>query len=283
MLKQRVITAILMMLVFLGALVYLPVPLFALFVAAVVLIAAWEWANLAGLGRVWQRSLYLSATAIVLGLAGRYLTIPELLHAPLSNDQALAFRNLLVVACGWWALSLLWVQTYPQSALLWNSWPVRALMGFFVLVPAWAGLVYVRSYEHGVGLVLLLVAVVACADIGAYFCGRRWGRAKLAPAVSPGKTWEGFIGGLAVNLVLTLVVWLIWGGSYWLLLALVLPTALVSVLGDLQESMLKRHRGVKDSSALLPGHGGFLDRLDSLTAAAPVFALALLISGWVPA
>lgn len=127
---------------------------------------------------------------------------------------------------------------------------------------------------------LLIVAVVACADIGGYFAGRRWGKRKLAPAVSPGKTWEGFLGGVCFNFLLSLVVWGLVGGNYFMLLAIILPASLASVLGDLFESMLKRHRGIKDSSALLPGHGGVLDRVDGLTAAAPVFALALLSTGW---
>jgi phosphatidate cytidylyltransferase len=129
-------------------------------------------------------------------------------------------------------------------------------------------------------LILLIVAVVASADIGGYFTGRAWGKHKLKPAVSPGKTWEGFAGGVAANILLALVLWQVTGSNLVILLAIILPTSLVSVLGDLLESMVKRHRGIKDSGALLPGHGGVLDRVDSLTAAAPVFALALLASGW---
>ncbi|MDQ2075329.1 phosphatidate cytidylyltransferase [Marinimicrobium sp. ABcell2] len=283
MLKQRVITAVVLIAVFLAVLVYLPVPWFAAFVAGVVLVGAWEWANLAGLESAWQRRLYAAAVGVVLIATAFYLALPTL-EGPPTLEQNAGFRNLLVVGCTWWAVALLWVQGYPQSALLWQSRWVRALMGLLVLVPAWAGLVYVRALDQGAWLVLLMVVCVASADIGAYFAGRRWGRHKLAPAVSPGKTWEGFAGGLALNLVLVLLVGWLWGGlSYGLALAIIVPTALVSVLGDLQESMLKRHRGVKDSSALLPGHGGVLDRVDSLTAAAPVFALALLAIGWAPA
>lgn len=281
MLKQRLITAIIMMTVFLAALVFLPTSLFAAFMATVVLIGAWEWANLAGLSAVWQRLVYVVSMALLLGFGANYLQVAEL-RAPVSEQTGQAFKIILTIACTWWALALLWVQTYPQSALLWRSRAVRALMGFLVLAPAWVGLVYLRAQDFGVGLILLLIATVICSDTGGYFAGRRWGKTKLAPEVSPGKTWEGVAGGVVANIILSLLVWSIWGGGLALLLAIVIPTALVSILGDLQESMLKRHRGIKDSSGLLPGHGGLLDRVDSLTAAAPVFALAVLVSGWMP-
>lgn len=285
MLKQRVITAVVLTAVLLVALFYLPLVWFAAFLAAVVVLGAWEWADLAGLAKPWQRRLYTAAVGAALMLAASYLSLPTLGsggEGSFAPEQTRAFRNLLLIGCTWWAVALLWVQSYPTSALLWRSRLVRALMGLLVLVPAWVGVIYVRALEQGVWLVLLMLFCVVCADVGAYFSGRRWGRRKLAPAVSPGKTWEGFAGGLALNLVLVGMVGWLWGLSYTLLLAVIVPTALVSVLGDLQESMLKRHRGVKDSGALLPGHGGVLDRVDSLTAAAPVFALALLVIGWTP-
>ena len=285
MLKQRVITAVILIAILLVALLYFPLTWFAAFLAAVVLLGAWEWASLAGLDTPWQRRLYTAAVGAGLVAVAYYLALPSLGasgQGSLGPEQTYAFRNLLLIGCTWWAVALLWVQSYPSSALLWGSRWARALMGLLVLIPAWVGVVYVRALEQGTWLGLLMILCVACADVGAYFSGRRWGRHKLAPSVSPGKTWEGFAGGLVLNLVLVGVVGWFWGLSYGLLLAVIVPTALVSVLGDLQESMLKRHRGVKDSGALLPGHGGVLDRVDSLTAAAPVFALALLVVGWTP-
>ncbi|WP_347331952.1 phosphatidate cytidylyltransferase [Marinimicrobium locisalis] len=285
MLKQRVLTAIVLAAVFLLALIYLPGPLFSAFAATITLIGAWEWANLSGWSRYGQRALYiLLAGALMTGVAF-YLdihTLPEtaLVGGALNEGQRLAFRNVLVLGCLWWAVALLWVQSYPASALLWQSRWVRALMGLLVLVPAWAGLSFLRVQEGGPWLLVLLVAVVACADIGGYFTGRRWGRRKLAASVSPGKTWEGFAGGVAANLLLATLIGLFWKGGLLFWMAIIVPTSLVSVLGDLLESMVKRHRGIKDSSALLPGHGGVLDRVDSLTSAAPVFALALLAGGW---
>lgn len=285
MLKQRVLTAAVLVVVFLAALAGLPAPLFFAFAATITLIGAWEWANLAGLPSRLQRGLYVLVCALIMVVAAVYLDLVNLrsdsvTQGGLSPGQQLGFRNLLVLGCLWWALALLWVQSYPHSALLWGSRWMRALMGLLVLVPAWVALCYLRVQEQGQWLLILLVAVVACADIGGYFAGRRWGKRKLAPSVSPGKTWEGFAGGVAANLVLALLLGSFWQGSVLFWLAVIVPTSLVSVLGDLLESMQKRHRGIKDSSALLPGHGGVLDRIDSLTSAGPVFALALLASGW---
>lgn len=277
MLKQRVTTALILAAVFLAAVFYLPVPLFSAFTAVIVLIAAWEWANMAGFARRWQRLVYLALTALIMSAIVLYLELS--LGTVISTDPG-QYRDLLVIGCGWWALALLLVQGYPSSAILWGAPVLRALMGFLVLIPTWIAFTYMRGHENGAWMVLLIVAVVACADIGGYFAGRRWGKRKLKPAVSPGKTWEGFVGGVVANILLSLVLWLVVGGNYWVILAIVLPTSLVSVLGDLLESMVKRHRGIKDSGTLLPGHGGVLDRVDSLTAAAPVFALALLASGW---
>lgn len=282
MLKQRVLTAVVLAAVFFLALIYLPGPLFSAFAATVTLIGAWEWANLSGWPRAWQRALYVLLAGVLMASVAFYLNINELPDAGgfLDEGQLLAFRNILVAGCLWWAVALLWVQGYPSSALLWHSRWMRALMGILVLIPAWAGLSFLRVQEGGAWLLVLLLAVVACADIGGYFTGRRWGRRKLAASVSPGKTWEGFAGGVVANLLLAVLVGLLWKGSLLFWLAIIVPTSLMSVLGDLLESMVKRHRGIKDSSALLPGHGGVLDRVDSLTSAAPVFALALLAGGW---
>lgn len=276
MLKQRVITALVLVVVFLFALFYLPAAAFALFAGAIILVAGWEWANLSGFEAAGSRLLYVGLLAAVLvAVAFHIQLLPDLFHSSPDGDRVFSW---LLLGCGWWAFALLLVQGYPSSSLLWGSRLLRALMGLLVLVPAWLAFSWVRFAPQGEWLVLLIVAIVALADIGGYFTGRRWGRRKLKPAVSPGKTWEGFLGGLFANILFALIVWQLAGGSlvFWLLL--VVPTSLVSVLGDLLESMVKRHRGIKDSSNLLPGHGGVLDRADSLTAAAPVFALALAAS-----
>jgi len=280
MLKQRVITALVLTLIFLASLFWLPIPLFAVFSAVIVLLAAWEWSNMAGFIRLRGRFAYVFAIAVLLALVAIYLNIITFTRDPfeplIMAVSAERYRGLLVLGVGWWALALLWVQGYPSSALLWSHRPVRALMGALVLIPTWIALTYVRAQPEGAWLVLMIVTVVAMADIGGYFVGRRYGRHKLAVNVSPGKTWQGFAGGVAANLCLALVLWLGTSFSLTVVLLLVIPTSLVSVLGDLLESMVKRERGIKDSGGLLPGHGGVLDRVDGLTAAAPVFALVLL-------
>jgi phosphatidate cytidylyltransferase len=200
-----------------------------------------------------------------------------------ADVQADRLQDLIGLGCLWWAIALLWVKSYPASAVIWQSTSMRMLMGFLTLVPAWLALVYLRLHDDGQALIFMLIALVASADIGAYFTGRAGGKEKVAPAVSPGKSWAGFWGGLTCSAGLAAVFWLFLSGPQQGLLAamaIAIVTALASVLGDLLESMVKRQQGVKDSGRILPGHGGMLDRLDSITAAAPVFALGLMLAGW---
>src|SRR5690606_37428519 len=169
-------------------------------------------------------------------------------------------------------------QGYPASRILWGAPSIRAVMGGLVVLPTGFSLVTLRNLQDGELWILAAVLIVAAADSGAYFSGRRWGRRKLAPSVSPGKSWEGVAGGVLAA-TLTFGIFLVLRGetfSNWLVL-IAMPTALISVLGDLLESMLKRHRGIKDSGRMLPGHGGVLDRVDGLAAAVPIFTLALLV------
>lgn len=276
MLKQRVITALVLAAIFLTALFGLPAGYFSFFIGAVVLIGAWEWANLSGLPAVWQRLSYSVVVLALLVGAALYLGFEGEASPRLNN---VAIRDLLIVGCSWWAVALLLVQGYPSSAVLWGHKLLRLLMGLLVLIPTWVALVYVRQQVNGAWLVLLLMLIVALADSGGYFAGRRFGKHKLAPAVSPGKTWEGFAGGLLANCLLAVILSQTLNTNLLLMLVLIVPTSLISVLGDLLESMVKRHAGVKDSGSILPGHGGILDRVDGITAGAPVFALALLASG----
>lgn len=272
MLKQRVISACIMMLVFLLVLLVLPPIAFIAFVSLGIAVGAWEWANLAGVTSPFKRALYLFAVMGGVGLCWLILEVDA------SNQQRL--QTLFWCSVAWWGVALLWVQGYPSSAILWGAVPVRLLMGLCVLVPAGVGLFFIRSQEHGHWLVLLMILAVSAADTGAYFAGKRFGNRRLAPSVSPGKSVEGFIGGIIGSIALGLVVGQFWApDDRWWILLLVVPAALVSVLGDLLESMVKRHRGVKDSGSILPGHGGVLDRVDGVTAAVPVFALTLLVTG----
>jgi phosphatidate cytidylyltransferase len=276
MLKQRVITAICLIALFLFSLLWLPSIWFSIFVAVFLLVAAWEWAGLSNLSGVYQKLIYCSVGVLLAAALGFYLGF-------FGRDQLESEKVLpvFIAAATWWAVALLWVQGYPSSAVLWGNRWVRALMGFWVLVPSALALVFLQQQPQSVGLILMIVAIVATADIGAYFFGRAFGQRKLAKEVSPGKSWEGVLGGLlACTLLAVGIAVVVDIDMSFILLAIILPTALVSVLGDLLESMVKRHCGVKDSGTILPGHGGVLDRLDGFTAALPIFVLAIILSGW---
>ncbi|MFQ3199811.1 MAG: phosphatidate cytidylyltransferase [Zhongshania sp.] len=281
MLKQRIITGVLIVVALSAALVYLSLPALSAVFALVVLLAAWEWSDLTGLSSTVSRFCYVAVCALLMAAAGWKADL-------LGSVDHAQIKDIVVVASLWWAIALLWVKSYPLSAGLWGSRWVRALMGFLVVVPAWLALCYLRSLSNGVWLIVLVIALVASADVGAYFVGRAFGKAKLAPAVSPGKSWAGFWGGLASSTLLSALLWVLLArmspGAIPIgllpLFCLVIVTVLASVLGDLLESMVKRHRGIKDSGQLLPGHGGIMDRIDSITAAAPVFALGLMATGW---
>ncbi|MGR4069922.1 phosphatidate cytidylyltransferase [Halomonas sp. LR3S48] len=257
MLRQRIITAAWLAPLMLAGLFGLDGGAFAAFTGVIVLLAAWEWSNLAGVTETNRRLALVAGLALLMGVLW-------------TLGAALAIWPLWLAVAGW-LVNLYWVTRYPAKSDQWGSTAVRLAMGLWVLLPAWVGFNLLRD-TGGVWLLYVLLLVWG-ADIGAYFCGRAWGRRKLAPAVSPGKSWEGVVGGLAVTLMLALT-FAVWQGVG--VPGLVIVTAvvtLVSVLGDLLESMLKRFRGIKDSSNLLPGHGGVLDRIDSLTAAVPLFAL----------
>lgn len=260
MLRQRIITAAWLAPLALFGLFGLDGTGFGLFTAAIVLLGAWEWANLAGVALPGRRLLPVAGLAVLIALCW-------------STGVAWESWPLWLGALGW-LVNLYWVTGYPQRLAQWQSTGMRLAMGLWVLLPTWIGFNVLR--ESGAVWLLFVLLLVWGADIGAYFVGRGFGRRKLAPAVSPGKTWEGVAGGLAVTAALA-AVFAVWQGlglaSGLALLGATLVVTLASVLGDLLESMLKRHRGIKDSSRLLPGHGGVLDRIDSLTAAVPLFAL----------
>ena len=251
-------------------------PLFVSLISLILLVGAWEWAGLADLRQPAHRLLYVCITALLLLLVSFIANI-----SPQLTMDVEVIRYLLLISVSWWALSLLWIQGYPSSAVLWGNRWVLALMGWVVLIPGWVALVYLQGHPKGNGLILLVVAIVITADVGAYFLGKMLGRRKLAPIISPGKSWEGFWGGLIACMLLGLLVAWAVDFSQWIsLLAVIILVALASIVGDLVESMVKRHRGVKDSGNILPGHGGVLDRIDSLMAAVPVFTLVIITADW---
>jgi phosphatidate cytidylyltransferase len=273
-LKTRIITALILAPIAIGGVFILPPVGFAIFTATLIALGAWEWANMAGLTTQSARVGY--SAAVLLVLAALY---------------AITAQGVLWLALLWWLAGFGLVAYYPKGSARWGSVPARAAMGLLVLVPAWVGLNYLRSGEfkfaltdNNLLLILYVFALVWVADIGAYFSGRKFGKAKLAPRVSPGKSWAGVWGGLAAVAFFSLVVSQTLGAGVGQTVALIIisvVTAAVSVLGDLFESMLKRFRGIKDSSRLLPGHGGIMDRIDSLTAAIPIFTLLVIQLGWL--
>jgi phosphatidate cytidylyltransferase len=267
MLRTRILTAAVLACLLLAGLFLLPPPWTVLAFGAVFTVGAWEWAGFGALRGSAARLAYAAGVAVLLAAAWQWTAVPE--HLLL----------LLGAACGWWAIALLWLSLAPA-----RHHPALALAcGLPVLLPAFIALARLqfatRGFVRGPQIVLWLVLLVIAADIGAYFAGRSLGRRKLAPRVSPGKTIEGALGGLL------LVALVAWGGAVHFglpPLAGVIFGCIVgifSIVGDLTESMFKRAAGLKDSGVLLPGHGGLLDRIDSVTAAAPLYALGLFGAG----
>ena len=278
MLKQRVVTALVMAGLFIAGIVFLPVQALAAVFALLILAGGWEWSRMAGWDSVLSRGVFVAVLAAIL--------LALYSHAQLGNAPTRErVQPVLGLACLWWSFALLWVKSYPASAVMWSNRFMRSLIGLLILAPAWMAAVYLLSFPRGGVLVVTMVIVVAAADIGAYFAGKSLGKHKMAPAVSPAKTWEGFWGGVLAVVLVGLLLWYMLPAhnahiGLMSVLAIVLATSLASVVGDLSVSMVKRDSGTKDSGSLLPGHGGVLDRLDSLCGAAPVFALGLLLAGW---
>lgn len=267
-LARRVLTALVLIPLVTLATLALPTSWFSVCIAVLALLGAWEWAGLSGWRSLAQRLAYCASLGVV--LVGVQWTMATPSGAWL----------VLAAALVWWLVALAWVvrlqQGMPIAAL--RSPLVCLLGGWLTLAPAWGALTYLHSgTTRGPVLVLFLLVLIWTADSAAYFVGRRYGRHRLASRVSPGKSVEGVAGGmLAVAALAALAAPLGGVQAPLAFVALSVLTVLTSVLGDLAESAFKRHAGVKDSGNLVPGHGGVLDRIDSLTAAAPLFAL-----GWV--
>ncbi len=263
MLKQRIITALILLPIALCGFFLLEGSGFALFIGLVVTLGAWEWARLAGFTAQPIRVAYAAVVAAMLFVMH---VLPGL--APW----------VLGAAVLWWAAATYLVLTYPKTTEHWTCAVCKLVIGLLILLPAWQGLILIKQEPLGNWLIMAVMVLVWGADIGAYFSGRAFGKRKLAPHVSPGKSWEGVYGGLLLSLVITAIVGLVRDWTIGEMLKGLIGAAIIvfiSVVGDLTESMFKRQSGIKDSSNLLPGHGGILDRIDSLTAAIPVFAVLL--------
>jgi len=255
--KQRIITAVVALLALMLVLFVVPELVALCVIVAVMIAGAWEWSAFLGFSTSSGRLIYVATIAALLAAVSFG-----------GIDAALVLRGAIL----WWVAALIWTFFFPTSIPL----PVRWLGGALVLVPLYVALILLYNVQPLILLIALLIVWVA--DSGAFFAGRTLGRVKLAPQISPGKTWEGVIGGLLAVVLLAFML------SIWVdvnlasFIPFCLAVACVSIVGDLTVSMFKRTAGVKDSGSLFPGHGGVLDRVDSVAAAAPLFALGL---NWV--
>ena len=269
MLKSRVLTSIILVPIVLCGIYLLPVHWYALFFALIAIGGSREWARMSGGGVVVQIGFMLVTAAVLLAL----YHFGEFAH------------YVVMLGALWWLVALGLVQAFPKSKIAFNSLFLNLIVGLLIVVPMWQAMVLLKTHDLANLMITLLLLLIWGADTGAYFAGRAFGNRKLAPNVSPGKTWAGVYGALGVATVIalaagvyldsqlnwSLVTWLMW-------FVIILVTVSLSIVGDLTESMLKRIYGIKDSGRLLPGHGGIMDRIDSMCAAAPVFVAGLILS-----
>ena len=263
--RARVVTALVLAGGITSAILFFPTWAVGWIVGVFWMGGVWEWAGLTRLSGP-SRAGYLAVfAALMLAMA----------WWGFDPDRAM---SVMTVAVAWWLIALIGLRAYPRqipSAFV-------GLVGPLVLLPAWFLLTHLHgNYPQGPGLTLSILLIVWAADVGAYLVGSHWGRIKLAPRISPGKTWEGLLGGMAMAAAMAFAASLFLAAPPAVFVAVGTTAALVSVVGDLTVSMFKRNVGLKDSGRLLPGHGGILDRIDSLAAATPVFALGLVVSGLV--
>jgi phosphatidate cytidylyltransferase len=263
-LRKRIITALVLAGSFLGIVLFLPSWATVILLTVLVLAGGWEWSAFLRLPGAVSRSAYVAMLAVMM---------PVIWHV---TETSQGESLVLIGAVVWWVVALAWISFAPHRVARWSA----AAAGVLALVPAWLALVRLRfDLPRGAEWMIFTLVLVFAADTGAYFAGHRFGRTRLAPEVSPGKTWEGVFGGAAASGLVAIA------GSQWFqvswrsFLPLCLAAVAFSIVGDLTESLLKRFAGVKDSGTLFPGHGGVMDRIDSVTGAAPVLLLGLTVLG----
>lgn len=261
MLKKRVLTAAVALSVLAVVMFVVPAIVARIVISLLMLGAAWEWSGFIFSQEYKRRFVYVLFIAALMAVI--FSELPD----------AVVVDLVLKVALGWWSAALAWIFFYPTPI----AKPITWVCGALVIVPAWLALdlLYLKRPE----LLLFALLIVWIADIGAYFVGKGFGKVKLAPQISPGKTWEGVLGGLSAVMILAAMGSKAFEIDIAVLLPFCLAVAMVSIVGDLTVSMFKRSAGVKDSGRLFPGHGGVLDRVDSVAAAAPLFVVALSWTG----
>lgn len=269
MLKQRIITAAVLIPIVIAVIFLLDARWFSLLFAVFVAIGAWEWAALCKLSEV-MRYAYGALTVLLLVIL--YWL-----------DNSVIYNSTIMFGAIYWLIAIFLIFLYQnQKNILPKSSPLLLLIGLLLLIPMWTSLMVLKSSVNGASLLLFLMLLIWSADTAAYFAGKKWGKRRLASRVSPGKTWEGTIAGVVAGIVLTFCYVIVSNGKLsnelaFIVLAVV--TVIASVFGDLMESMVKREANIKDSGSILPGHGGVMDRVDSLTAASPVFVMGLISLG----
>ncbi len=284
MLKQRIITALILAPLALIAILFLSIEGFKYVVSGLILLGAYEWANMSGItARVFKGwfTLFIGLLCALI----IYAVDAESIWV--QGELNTLYYAILVVAGFWWLISLAMILAYPKYSGFWkNSIAIRAGFGVLTLIPTWIAIVALRTslYDvdpfYGASLLFYVLGIVWAADIGAFFVGVKFGKHKLRPNVSPGKTFEGLFGGVMASFAIIAFAALhyhIDTSLIWIHFIIGCITVGVSALGDLNESMFKRCAGIKDSGRILPGHGGIMDRIDSLTAAFPVFALLYVL------
>ena len=261
MLRTRITTAVLLGLIVVGGVLYLSAATTGFLLGVFLILAGWEWSGLVGWSRPVARISYVLLLAILAFYVWRW------------NETGYLFASLNLLGIGWWSIAtVLVVAAQLQRLRRVTGLVSNGVCGLVVLLPAWSAIVWLLENDRM--MLLSLFALIWVADVGAYFVGKQWGQRRLASNVSPGKTWEGVAGGLGLGAITAVLI------SYAVVLSdvariafvvIALATICVSIVGDLFESMLKRRIGVKDSSQMLPGHGGVMDRIDGLVAASPIF------------
>lgn len=274
MLRTRIFTAVLLLSAFFLALFYLPPLGWSLFAALIGAIAAWEWGALMGLGdrqRIMLGGAFVFLCAVIVALEPAALG----LEAGFSSAAWSVGRWFYLPAAVFWLIGVPW---WLRSRLPLPRSALGLLTGLVLILPTWLAIVQLR--QAGATTLIAVIATVWIADTGAYFFGRTFGRHKLAPSISPGKTWEGAVGGgfavIVYGFAFSSKLPALLSDNFVLLLSVLVLLTVISIMGDLFESMLKRQVGLKDSSNVLPGHGGVLDRIDSLTSTLPLAALVWL-------
>lgn len=273
MLETRVITALVIIPLLVSAVLLLSVKSLAFIFGVVIIIGAWEWSRLSGFTSMISRLAYIALTIFIMLQSYNWIEQPKLLS------------YMLYAVFIWWLFAFLWLTITSPDKLLANVLNVyiRGLIGLILLVPAWLSLLALHTQgNNGPYLLLAFFILIWVADSGAYYSGKIFGCRKLAPVISPGKTIEGVYGALFAAFLASIIIALFLDYNFLQIIifsSITLFCIIFSIIGDLFESVAKRNAGIKDSGTFFPGHGGVMDRIDSLTSAAPLFLLSL---GWFP-